>query len=619
MDHLPYPTNPAHSALHVPNLVNADAVIDCHADRPVHCWRANAKRRGASSLPELTRILQTWLYFGLVSRCIGKSVAVKDFLSDGRLSSEKLPGLLQGNLKAIQADNELRRVLQEVELELQAFTIEFIESGSTGHNDDYNAQLIVLSIRILTDSLWRAYRNHEDYAEDTFMRHNEKYDNPFAPAGLDCAILRHRMSWQDGWCASMVSSLLQTLTASTGYYLSAIKRPQPGIGAPNHRDCTYDRCKLDYNERNYQQAHTRQCQGDGNAHCKMVQAPLDDIMNILQEGGIPLMKLDSDNLVARRAKYGLPYVAATHVWAGGLGNPKGNAMWHCQLQEIVRLTALSQKAICRFEPGPSPPGFFPAVWDTILNPFRLWPKSPPAWFWIDTLNIPRVDEASVPREYANNVWDKRTDAIERMTQTYAAADSAIVLDPELRQIDLQWHQCATDPDDDETDQVLLQIFSSILVSSWMTRCWTYQEGAMAKELLVKLSNCLFPMRLARSNVLARNRRSLRNSGYSDIHDMLDETSAWFSRLPATRQDDASVGRKEISEGDEGEPEIFTRIWNDVAARSTTRTVDRLSILSLLVDLRPSEVRREHPRARLKAIFKAQEITIGFIVSASFDG
>ena len=188
-----------------------------------------------------------------------------------------------------------------------------------------------------------------------------------------------------------------------------------------------------------------------------------------------------------------------------------------------------------------------------------------------------------------------------MTQTYAAADSAIVLDPELRQIDLQWYQRATDPNGNEADQVLLESFSSILVSSWMTRCWTYQEGAMAKELLVKLRNHLFPMRLARSDTLRRNRRRLQRSEYSDIHDMLDEASAWFSRLPATRDDDAGVGRKQISEGDEGEPELFIRIWNDVAARSTSRTVDRLSILSLLVDLRPNEVRENHPRARLKSI------------------
>ncbi|MCJ1228925.1 hypothetical protein MMC12_005589 [Toensbergia leucococca] len=605
MDHLPYPTNPVHAPLHVPNLVNADTVVNCHADRPVQRWRTEVRCCGARSLRGLARRLQKWLYFGLISRSIGKSVAVQDFLSDGMLTSKHLPGLLRANLKAIQADNKLGRILQEVELELRAFTVEFVNASFAVHSDNYkyDAQVIILSIRILTDSLWRACRNHEDYAKDAFMRHDKKFDSPFAHAGLHCAILRHRMSWEDGWCPSMVSSLLQTLTASTAYYLSAINRSRPELGAPNHRNCTYNRCKLDYNEKNYQQAHTRQCQDDGSVHCEMVQAPLDDVMDVLEEGGIPLMKLQSNKLVASRAKYGLPYVAATHVWAGGLGNPKGNAVWLCQLQEIVRLTASSQRAINRFEPGPNPQRFLPAIWETIVNPFRLLPKSPPAWFWMDTLNVPRVDEASVPQEYANSVWEKRTFAVDRMTQTYAAADSAIVLDPELRQLDLQWSQYATDIDDNKADQVLLQIFSSILVSSWMTRCWTYQEGAMAKELLIKLGDDLFPMRLARSNVLARNRRRLRDSDYSDIHDMLDETSAWFSRLPATREIDASVNRKEISEG---EPEVFTRIWNDVAARSTTRTVDRLSILSLLVDLRPSEVRQEHPRARLKAIFKSKE-------------
>ncbi|MCJ1373961.1 hypothetical protein MMC20_005191 [Loxospora ochrophaea] len=309
----------------------------------------------------------------------------------------------------------------------------------------------------------------------------------------------------------------------------------------------------------------------------MVQAPLDEVMSILQNGGIPLLRLNQDCLIASRAKYGMPYVAATYVWAGGLGNPKGNAMWLCQLQEISQLTSSSKRAIRHFEPIP---------------------KSPPAWFWVDTLSIPKVDETTVTKERGNNVWLKRVIAVDRMTQTYAAADSAIVLDPELRQIDLQWYQRATDPNGNEADQVLLESFSSILVSSWMTRCWTYQEGAMAKELLVKLRNHLFPMRLARSDTLRRNRRRLQRSEYSDIHDMLDEASAWFSRLPATRDDDAGVGRKQISEGDEGEPELFIRIWNDVAARSTSRTVDRLSILSLLVDLRPNEAQEKLPLALL---------------------
>ena len=609
MDHLPYPTNPAHVPLHIPVLVNADVEIDCNQARPVRRWREAKAAFASCGLRKLTRILQHWLYFGLISRCLGQRVRVRDFLSDTYLNLKSLPVLFDGG--RIEFDVE---ELKGVELELRAFAAENLRScctrpgvDCTGLDGvDYNAHLVILSIRILSDSIRRAYSNRESNTEDMVMRHEENYDNPYAPAGFHCAILRHRMSWENGWCRSMVSSILQTLTASTAYYLSAIKRPRAVSGAPNHQDYTDDRCNLHYDEKNYQQVHTHQCPGEGNEHCKMVQAPLGDVMKILQEGGIPLMKLVSNTLVASTAKYGMPYVAATHGWAGGLGNPQGNKMWTCQLQEMLRLTTESQQAIRSFEPGLAPQNYFPTVWDNIVNPFGLLPKSPPTWFWIDTLNIPRVDEESESQEFSNDVWAKRTLAIDRMTQTYAAADSAIVLDPELRQLDLQWHQRGTDPDDNQADQYLLQIFSSILVSSWMTRCWTYQEGAMGKELLFKLSNQLFPMRLARSDVLARNRQRLGNSQYRDIHDMLDETSAWFSRLPATQQDDASVGRMEISDGDKGGPEVFTRIWNDLAARTTTRSIDRLSILSLLVDLRPSEVRQEHPRARLKAMFKAHQ-------------
>ena len=609
MDHLPYPTNPAHLPLHIPVLVNPDVEIDCNQARPVDRWKEAKTAYASCGLRNRTRILQHWLYFGLISRCLGQRVRVRSFLSDGHLSSKNLSALLDGG--RIDFDVE---ELKDVELQLRAFAAENLGSCCTRQGgectglsrDDYKAHLVILSIRVLSDSIRRAYTSCEANNENIVMRHDGKFDNPYAPAGFQCAILRDRMSWENGWCRAMVSSLLQTLTASTAYYLSAIKRPQGKSGAPNHQECTDDRCKFYYDEKNYQQVHTHQCPGEGSGRCKMVQAPLGDVMKILQEGGIPLMRLASNTLVASPAKYGKPYVAATHGWAGGLGNPRGNRMWACQLQEMLRLTTESQRAIRCFETGLAPQKFFPTVWDTIVNPFGLLPKSPPTWLWIDTLNIPRVDEESESQDFSDDVWAKRTLAIDRMTQTYAAADSAIVLDPELRQLDLQWHQRGTDPDDNQADQCLLQIFSSILVSSWMTRCWTYQEGAMGKELLFKLSNQLFPMRLARSDVLARNRRRLANSQYSDIHDMLDETSAWFSRLPATQQDDASVGRMEISEGDNGGPEVFTRIWNDLAVRTTTRSIDRLSILSLLIDLRPSEVRQEHPRARLKAMFKAHQ-------------
>ena len=344
--------------------------------------------------------------------------------------------------------------------------------------------------------------------QDIFMRHHEEYDNCFAPTELHGTLLRNRMSWENGWCRSMVSGILQKFTASAAYYLSAIRQPHAVYGTADHKDCTDDRCNLHYDERLYAQAHTRRRPEDGNAHCNNVQAPLNDVMQILQEGGIPLLKLESNGLVASRVNYGLSYVAATHVWAGGLGNPRGNIMYLCQLHEISRLTASSQEIVRRFKLAFEAKESFPTVAATLLNPFRLWKGSPPIRFWIDTLAIPRYDDDTVPetlsQESANNILAKRNLAIDRMTQTYAAADSAIVLDPELRQIDLHWHQRATDSDNDETDKVLLQILSSILISSWMTRCWTYQEGAMAKELLIQLKDSTFPMRIARSSVLTRN-------------------------------------------------------------------------------------------------------------------
>ena len=43
-------------------------------------------------------------------------------------------------------------------------------------------------------------------------------------------------------------------------------------------------------------------------------------------------------------------------------------------------------------------------------------------------------------------------------------------------------------------------------------------------------------------------------------------------VPATQEDDVSVGRMEVLEGDEGGSWVFTRSWNDLGARSTTRII-----------------------------------------------
>ena len=61
----------------------------------------------------------------------------------------------------------------------------------------------------------------------------------------------------------------------------------------------------------------------------MLEAPLSQVLDIIKQGGIPLMKLDGDTVKVRKAEYNDEYTAITHVWFGGLGNPERNAMWLC--------------------------------------------------------------------------------------------------------------------------------------------------------------------------------------------------------------------------------------------------------------------------------------------------
>ncbi|RMZ92223.1 hypothetical protein DV736_g533, partial [Chaetothyriales sp. CBS 134916] len=349
----------------------------------------------------------------------------------------------------------------------------------------------------------------------------------------------------------------------------------------------FDPCEFFYDENNYQLAHTEQCDAQDHEDCNVVDSPLAHIMSTLDQHGIPTLALRRKKVIASKVTFGVPYVAITHVWSGGLGNPKRNAMNLCQLREIQELTALSRRTLQGFKPKSGPKGVFPRMWGTMINPLSLVPQARPEWFWIDTLNIPKVDETGGPKPpndlsfvddnstsartmsdnsafdggrpqadnetdpLVNAMWSNRVVAIDRMSQTYAAADWAIVLDPELRRMDLKWAQKNHDPDSEDADHDLLQMMTSILICSWMSRAWTYQEGAMAKELMVKFrSQTLLPIRVARSDLLTRNRRRQTKGVYGDVHDMLDEVSAWYSDLPTSRDDDAAVGRKQISAGGE---------------------------------------------------------------------
>ncbi|KAL8880973.1 MAG: hypothetical protein Q9198_001728 [Flavoplaca austrocitrina] len=513
---------------------------------------------------------------------------VVEELSRGKyLHSERLPELLQTKQDYVQALEPFDFVLQLVELELHRLTVATSRS-SIDHKSREEVHCVVLSIRVLAHSLWCTRRNRPEHAAPTIQRDHGYLSAP----GNECVLLRQRMRIDDGWCRAVVSQILTSYTASAAYYLSSIPRAR-GVNIQLHLDCTDSECQLIVDEDNYQQSHSGSCCGPD---CRMVEAPLNEVLDIIEQGGIPLMKLVDGTLKVRKADFNVDYTAITHVWSGGLGNPNRNAMWLCQLKNLTNLPRLSGQEIASHDPSLGPACFFPKIWETFMDPSRLQSDRPLEWFWIDTLCIPRTTNKT-DREYIDRVWDRRQDSINRMTQTYAGASSVIVLDTELQDFNLR---TAGDSVNHESD--MLAAFARTLCSGWMTRCWTYQEAAMASHLLVQHRDGPFALSVARAEVMQRNERLLRASSYSQLDDMMDEMSAWFSRLPGTRDNQLFRACKAISKSS---PEVFTQIWNDLGMRTTSRPVDRIQIFSLLVNISPTDLLKLPKNVRLKAIIKSQ--------------
>jgi hypothetical protein len=144
------------------------------------------------------------------------------------------------------------------------------------------------------------------------------------------------------------------------------------------------------------------------------------------------------------------FVAISHVWADGLGNPRANALPRCQM---VRLTHMVRSLSS-------------LVWK---------------YFWLDTICVP-PDSALDALEASESQRQRAAQgsALTKMRQTYERSACVIVLD--------SW--IISDAHKEMTDaEKLMRIFSS----GWNTRLWTYQEGALAQRLFFQLRDELYDM------------------------------------------------------------------------------------------------------------------------------
>ena len=178
---------------------------------------------------------------------------------------------------------------------------------------------------------------------------------------------------------------------------------------------------------------------------------LEELNSIVESGGIPLISIwnanlepyDNDPRIVRYEPGRMKYVALSHVWADGLGNPDRNAIHRCQILFLA-------VALTRFGVSGTRDPNSPYYWKE--GDGRLY-------FWLDTICVP-LGPLSV-----------RQAAIRSISRVFSEAEATLVLSHDLRRT--------------KSPNTALETVTRILVSNWTRRLWTYSEAMLSKSLAFK--------------------------------------------------------------------------------------------------------------------------------------
>ena len=201
--------------------------------------------------------------------------------------------------------------------------------------------------------------------------------------------LKSRML-RDGWCESEVRRIYYHFSLSVRYFINNLDRPGPDT---DHQvNCNRFKCvayKTD--KETYRTEHVKE-----RCDCKHIFADQQHIVSILKRGTIPLVSTarsfeEEMPLEVIQATSGTKYVATSHVWSDGLGNPLANSLIRCQLVHIAQLVNQLYE-----------------------------PSGQPVSFWMDTLCCPTGPEIAARL------------AIQQMRKTYSEADIVLVSEKYFR-------------------------------------------------------------------------------------------------------------------------------------------------------------------------------------------
>lgn len=390
--------------------------------------------------------IQTWLFFGMLDQVFGRRIALADFVdSDGYITTIKLEQFTMDwydrlrNMSARDRFNDYIRS-QACLGEARSQCIFLLDERTSSTGCPLTPE-IRLSIKILGESLSNtAYRILRVFSI-------EKNSNMLWPRdlrgkwGYSTLLVEELLA--RGWCPSEIAFLQHypPSASNSGMYYAR----QIGRMGLDHSRCSKEACLLNVIDKSsYVQQHCRLSSTTCKGSCQHVTPSQERVRAILMNGGVPLLEsstttfdLGKVNLEVVEYQEGMEYIALSHVWSDGFGNPKSNSILGCQAAYLVRAIADTRKADCD----------------------SMKPKDK-VLFWIDTLLVPTGEDRT--SRTAKKL------ALDRMAQTYQKASTVLVVSKDLYQ---------QSPSDD------LEAAIELLCSKWMRRLWTLQEGVLGSRRL----------------------------------------------------------------------------------------------------------------------------------------
>lgn len=526
---------------------------------------------------ELARRAQVWLYFGTLSEFAGEHISPLSFRSPrGHLTTRALHDILKRQkhsylsfratprLTATKSPDRLASILKEATRFSELLEQQLVDGTGI-------LALISCSIRVLLQELGTAkYSIHQGNRPST----------PVAPATGPRLVAYNKARWKvpapraiqhqmaiGGWCPAQIYFLAQKYSCRALFYLSGLR----GDSSVSHNQCTSQRCTANSIDSSYRPKHIV----DG-CQCAQAGSTSAHIATIIRNGEIPVVSSSfsvtgAPELQIVPAEPGLKYVAISHVWSGGLGNPQGNTLPNCQLSKLMH----NVKNLL----SPS--------WRNIR--YKHYTRSRQLiHFWLDTLCIP-VDESDL---------DARQMAINSMAKIYSGAVQVLVLDVHLQK--MRFNHLPVE-----------EALARILSCSWMFRCWTLQEATLAQTCCVQfadnavsLGTSSRDLRVPRLGAWTSN-----NSSHSAARiSLLAELSRFLTDLEEVswkRPGRATMWSYRAQERHQAH--AFEATWNNFLGRFTTKMDDLHFMIAGMQDFKVSPVKEVPVRERMKPILKGHAL------------